>query len=208
MRFLATVVTVLAMSVSAASADAPEQALFALFKDVCLTPAEPEGIMAAAEKAAAAGEWRLIKSGRGRLPMLHDMGPEGSRESFWEFNLPQVADVKLSVSIGAEFPEIRHTICMFIVPDQNFSSEKTAFEIAKHYGRKLALVWQPKAHWEYQWYFSQLMAAGDCGKSIVLTHDNVSKPSYSLGFMEMRYPKDGKWDGLAAATRCRFPPSK
>jgi hypothetical protein len=212
MRFLAAMIAFLAMLAPIAAAETSEQSLVGLLKSVCVSPETPEASLQAAEKSAGASDWKLVKSGPMPFPIMHnDNGPPVSVFSAWEFDVLPIEGVILMVSIaGPELPGVRHTLCGFTIPDRDFFPEKAAFEIAKQFPGSVALVRKPGEHTEYTWYFAQSMSAGNCGKSIALSHEKYGSkpPSYSLIYMDMNYPQDGKWDPLIASTKCRFPTSK
>jgi hypothetical protein len=57
-------------------------------------------MITAGEKSAAAGKWKLVRSGAAPLPMLHMYdGPKISFAVAWEFGFPDMAGSTLTMSI-------------------------------------------------------------------------------------------------------------
>src|SRR5262245_19891660 len=137
MRLLAILIAILA-SVSAVAADSLPERVVQLFKEICIAPDTPEAMMAAGERLAAADGWRLIKSGRGPIPMMHnENGPPDSILSLWELDLAPVSNVRFAISIvGPQIRDLRYDFCLIQFPVRDLD-ESLGPEVERQFGSSL-----------------------------------------------------------------------
>jgi hypothetical protein len=202
MRLLAAVISAQVLASAACAETLPEK-IVGLLKDVCVAPLTAEAMMAAGEKFAAAGNWKLMGSGPAPLPMMHnENGPKISFTSGWEVDFPEGVRLNVFLSIvRPEMPGVKHSICM-IEPSVDFDGDALANSVEQIIGSDLTKDTSRRFREQDAWFFTPEKNRGNCGKSITVTHylsHSRGKPK-TLMFRDLAYPQD--W-GASAYTRCQ-----
>ena len=139
--------------------------------------------------------------------MHNENGPPVSLGSAWEFDGPDLAGIKLGMSIaGPELVDVRHTVCTLILPVTEFIDEELALEVEQQLGSLLTnRRTNEGTNVRYQWHFAREQSVGNCGRAILLARNLSSAGKFhTLDFLDLAYPKDGNWDRLSdAMTKCR-----
>ena len=203
MHFGTTLISAQMLATVACAATLSEVAVSVL-KDVCVAPASPEGLMAAGEERAKEENWKLLKSGLGPMPFMHnENGVKNSYWSAWEFDVPQGAKARLSISIlRPEQPGVRHTVCI-VEPTIDIDGDDLAQSIDRQFG-SLVTKDAGGSTDSKSWSFTEEKSRGNCGKKIFLLRvpSLDSSKLKALLFTDWAYPSDGPWAELAKLTRC------
>src|ERR1700753_3805510 len=100
------------MWVAVASAETLPDRVVSILKDICVTPTSSEEKMAAGEKNAVKGNWKLLRSEPAPMPMMHnENGVKNSFISAWEFDLPEGSQAQLYISVLRPEPsDFKYTV--------------------------------------------------------------------------------------------------
>jgi hypothetical protein len=159
---------VLALMTTACHAQPPAEHAVALFKETCADPATPEAMIAAGEKSAVAGKWKLIRSGPAPLPMLHtDSGQKPSYAVQWELGFLDMPDSTLSMSImRPPLEDIRKFSVCVMQPATEMGTDVLAEQIERQFGSSVTKDVSGRYRDEADWFFTNEKAAGNCGRKI------------------------------------------
>jgi hypothetical protein len=164
MRFTAALIST-QMLVSAVSAEELPEKLVSIVREVCVAATSPEAMMAAGEKAAAEGNWKLVRSGPTPAPLMHNVnGPKVSFTSGWQFGLPDGSQATLYISIlRPEQPGLKYDICL-LQPTADVDGDDLTRAIEIQFGSML----QKSARFknDQRWFFTEERIKGNCGKQI------------------------------------------
>jgi hypothetical protein len=158
-----------------------------LLNDICISPPDSEGMIAAGEKIAAAEGWKLLRAEPAPLPFMHN--EDGQKISFitaWEF--PLTADHRGQLAISIIRPAIvgvRHSVCF--VPVGDIGAEAMAAALEQQFGS--LIVKDTRRSVSEKWFFAEERRRGNCGRQIILFNEN----SASLMYLDGAYPDDGNW---------------
>jgi hypothetical protein len=194
MRPVATAIAI-ALMTATCHADPLAAKVVAVFKETCTEATTPEALIAAGEKSAAVGKWKLIASGPAPLPMLHmDRGPKISYATQWDLNLPEMPGSKLSMSIvRPPLEDInKYSVCL-VQPTIELGANELAQQIDEQFGSNVTKDVSGKYRDETRWFFTSEKAAGNCGRTIVaLSHLMASRGTpTTLLFLDVEFGK--KW---------------
>jgi hypothetical protein len=194
MRCIATMI-VIALMITACHAQPLAEQVVALFKETCADPATPEAMIAAGEKSAVAGKWRLIWSGPAPVPMLH-MGnsPKISYAVQWELAFLDMPGSTLSMSIVRPPSEdVRKFSVCVMQPATEMGANVLAEQIEQQFGSSVTKDVSGRYRDEIQWFFTNEKTAGNCGRTIgeFLNQMNDHGTPTTLMFEDIEIPK--KW---------------
>ncbi len=206
------ILTALAMllpSISTVRAESAQETVVGLFRQVCIEPANAEAIMAAGRKFASQRNWKRNDELSGRRPFvfMHHVDPTGAPfyvVETWEFSLPAINEVKLSVWIvGPENPDVTSSLCGLDIVGNHV--ESVAAVIEKKLGASMLRAKHKVVGVTRSWYPTRDgKTAESCGKSLSVSSYHP-QTSTSLTFMDVEFPDNEKWRGLAASHRqCQY----
>jgi hypothetical protein len=167
-RYIAVGAALAIIMTTACHAQQPAEPVVALFKQVCADPTTPEAMIEAGEKSAMAGQWKLVRSGPAPLPMLH-MGntPKISYVVGWEFSFPDMPGSTLSMSIvRPPLDDIRRFSICVMQPATEIGVNALAEQIEKQFGSSVTKDVSGRYRDEAQWFFTNEIAVGSCGRRI------------------------------------------
>ncbi|HSZ66217.1 MAG TPA: hypothetical protein VK825_08430 [Xanthobacteraceae bacterium] len=174
MRRIATMI-VIALMTTACHAQPLAEQVVALFKKTCADPATPEAMIAAGEKSAVAGKWRLIRSGPAPLPMLHSLGPKVSYAVQWELAFLDMPGSTLSMSIVRPPSEdIRKFDVCVMQPAAEMGADVLAEQIEQQFGLSVTKDVSGRYRDQAEWFFTSEKAAGNCGRTITEFFNQMS----------------------------------
>lgn len=190
------------MWVAVASAETLSDRVVSLLKGICVAPSSSEEKMAAGEKNAVKGNWKLLRSEPAPMPMMHNgNGVKNSFLSAWEFDLPEGSQAQLYISVRRpEPPDFRHTVCV-IQPAIDMDAEDVSRSIDRQFGSIVTKDTSGRFRYQKDWFFTEEKPRGNCGKRIFLPLNQASdrgKPK-TLAFTDFVYPTDSP---MANSTRC------
>jgi hypothetical protein len=207
-RFLGTLILaqVFLSFALAAFADPLGDRAVALFKEVCVAPVTPEGLIEAGNKAAAAEGWKLLMAAPTPLPFMHnENGPKISFTSMWDLALWEASRATLVVSIiRPELPGVKYSIC-FVQPNVDVLRGSLAQSVEQQFGSIIVKDTSGRFRDSQIWFISEEKARGNCGRTITIMHDesnSINNPR-TLMFMDLAAPNDGNWNALLTQSACR-----
>jgi hypothetical protein len=204
MRLPAILIAVLA-STSAVSAETIPERVVAMFKEICVVPAAPEDMIAAGERRAEVERWKLVKSGRGPIPIMHNEdGPPQSLVRAWEHSASDAPIIRVAISVvGPELPDSRFDVCAVQVAGKEFD-ERLTLEVERQFGSSAS-----KRRPEYALYaIGEWLLAWDgkpdCRKLMALTRISYTTgPFTQLSLLDLARRKDGEWQGTLTVQECK-----
>lgn len=207
MRLLASNVAMLAVfaSVSAVSAETLAGRVVTLLNDVCVKPANPEAMVAAGDRLAAAEGWKVVQSGATPMPMLHhENGAKVSYTKTWDIGLSEGARLHLGVSIlRPEMPGVKYSLCA-AQPSVDIDRDSLRHAIDGQFGSIVTKDMSGRFTASESWFFAEEKARGNCGKQITVLLNQISsrgKPK-ALIFTDFAFPNNGEWSGILSSTKC------
>jgi hypothetical protein len=167
-----------------------------VFKDVCVSPANSDERMAAAEKRAKDDNWTLLVSRPVPRPFMHnERATIDSLEAVWELNLREGSKARLAISIlRPEPPGQRHTVCT-LTPATDSDARDLASSVDRQFGSLVERDMSGRYKDLMEWFFAEDKARGNCGKkiSIVLNESHDHGQPKSIMFSDLAYPSEDEF---------------
>ena len=207
MRFTALIIAAHALlaPTAGAHAEALTDRMVQLIEDVCIAPATAEAIVETGNRLAAAHGWTLRAAEPAPLPIMHnENGPKITFTSAWELAWPEGRRAGLFVSIiRPEMAGVKHSLCIVDV-DTDLTGGSLERSVEQRLGARVIRDTSRRFHNTETWLFTDEKARGNCGRQITILYKEMNKDKpQTLMFLDMAFPNDGNWVGIASQAACR-----